>query len=97
MTKSPWRRRLAIHEAGHALVAFVVGEVASVELGDGVAHLGATRRQTHAGDGEYSMAERYILVAVAGYCAERLCGDNESSLCDTDTNSCLGHRRHMAR
>lgn len=80
--------RLAIHEAGHALVACAVGdEVEAVELGDGSTHLGATRRQTYSGESNYSMAERFILVAVAGYCAERLvCGGNEPSYCYTDTN-----------
>lgn len=80
--------RLAIHEAGHALVACAVGdEVQAVELGDGSAYLGATCRKTYEGEANYSMAERYILVAVAGYSAERLvCGDNEPSYCDTDMN-----------
>lgn len=88
MTDRRLRRRLAVHEAGHALAARAVGdEVEAVEVGDGSAHLGATDRQTREGHSQYTPAERFILVAVAGYTAERLLyGERDSNLCDTDTN-----------
>lgn len=88
MTDNDLRKRVAVHEAGHALAACEVGdEVQAVELGDGAAHQGATHRQTRAGNSKYTPAERYILVAVAGYTSERLVyGDRDPNLCDTDSN-----------
>jgi ATP-dependent Zn protease len=78
--------RVAIHEAGHGLIARHVGnQVDSLSIRSGPGYDGAARHSTFEGTTKYTMPERFILTSVAGYMAERLMlGDNDPTMCHSD-------------
>ena len=86
MAKDMTKWRLAVHEAGHGLAARHVGnKVTSISIKRGPGFDGAARNDTYEGATEYTAPERFIIVNVAGYVAERLViGDNDPGMCQSD-------------
>lgn len=86
MPQPSGKRRVAVHEAGHAVLARHVSDtIHNVEISDGSRFNGATRRTTFMGETQYTSTERFILVALAGFLAEQLVfGDCDENYCFTD-------------
>ncbi len=86
MTAVSERWRVAVHEAGHGLVAHHMGnKVTLISIKPGGGFDGAAHHETYEGTTRYTMPERYILVCVAGYIAERvMIGGNDPAKCGSD-------------
>jgi len=80
------RWRIAVHEAGHGLLAtHVRNEVERVSIKPGERYDGSAHHKSYEGDTEYTMPQRHILVSLAGKMAEReLVGENDPDRCVTD-------------
>ena len=95
------RRRLAVHESGHAVVAAAVGRPEEVQRVSIVARGRGLGQSTVSGDADRVLHTRgqmedQMTVALAGMCAEELRFGEPSSAAENDIERATGLARQMA-